>query len=830
MESFTTPNIYRIRLAVILITVALIILAFALFFQPGQKQRTIPLNLAGASPNETYIVDIYDSNGVPVKRQQGAGNGDAFTFDEPSNGSIIARVTDSQGRSWTSGLINDSSLNEISWTETTPQNPLPLAIFNITDLLDNGTVVMLPNGINVTPGNEVHAGKCCTVLAVFPCEGTTCARLDCSLNGRIGHELRVFNHISECLVYANHRNDQNPQLHEPANESPNTPPRINETGCIGTKGDFDGDGILNLTDLATLKQDLDYLQRYGAYPQNLNLPCADVNGDGYTTDEDYICLEGLIEGTFGHSTDCPVCNKTSPIEVCHDGSDNDCDGQTDRETYNNQQQTFYGSAESPVDICGCNELTLCNWIYDIDGIEGISSKDDQKWCVSVSGLNGGSYKWYSDKELECTVSRYRWTMQSNCYCLDYTCTNTDGFWLWKDLYHFGFTDEPSQISGFDDFGVKWARPHPGPFRWNAIESNEGTYDFSDADKYVHSAQESGVLTIATIWPYVDWDQRNSGGQGCFASGFDDYLPKSRCKPSDLVKYSNFVTALVERYDGDGYDDMPGLECPIMYWEVINEPETGSDTSASLVFFRGTPQDYLEVLKATSKAIKTANKHALVLNGGTTGSDRDYGRNYWADVFALGGERYFEIGNFHGGDAADNDFFWFNLFRTAGRAFEKGGLVGIWVTEFDVVMENDDQAAQAREIVQWQATRFASGMDKSLYTFYSLSGNGTDEFSTSDRALIYNGVRRQAYYAMRTIIEKLDGFSRAVRLAENTYKFYVGDSVVYVIWHYDNQGDLSQISGELSGRVIVTDMLGNETAMDMSEVSVGADPIYIEPAS
>ena len=37
------------------------------------------------------------------------------------------------------------------------------------------------------------------------------------------------------------------------------------------------------------------------------------------------------------------------------------------------------------------------------------------------------------------------------------------------------------------------------------------------------------------------------------------------------EYQDFVKQLVERYDGDGIDDMPGLKNPIKYWQIDNEP-------------------------------------------------------------------------------------------------------------------------------------------------------------------------------------------------------------------------------------------------------------------
>ncbi len=165
----------------------------------------------------------------------------------------------------------------------------------------------------------------------------------------------------------------------------------------------------------------------------------------------------------------------------------------------------------------------------------------------------------------------------------------------------------------DELNVHWERPHPGPFIWGEIEKDEGTYDWSAVDKYITDVQNNGVLFVATIWPYANWDQEQCHEKLPNTRRLFSILGDYRGKPCDPEAYQRFVKVLVERYDGDGVDDMPGLKYPIKYWEVINEPEmVGSGT-----FFKGDPQtsDYLEVLQTTHDAIKETDPQAKVLNRG-----------------------------------------------------------------------------------------------------------------------------------------------------------------------------------------------------------------------
>ena len=50
------------------------------------------------------------------------------------------------------------------------------------------------------------------------------------------------------------------------------------------------------------------------------------------------------------------------------------------------------------------------------------------------------------------------------------------------------------------------------------------------------------------------------------------VTKYLSKPCSMDDYKTFLLKLVDRYDGDGSNDMPGLTKPIKYWDVMNEPE------------------------------------------------------------------------------------------------------------------------------------------------------------------------------------------------------------------------------------------------------------------
>jgi len=149
---------------------------------------------------------------------------------------------------------------------------------------------------------------------------------------------------------------------------------------------------------------------------------------------------------------------------------------------------------------------------------------------------------------------------------------------------------PDHFEYLSDLGVYWQRPHAGPFIWNKIEKVSGTYNWDDADFEVTRSQYYGLNILATIWPFADWDQStcNTKLSSKDSQRFFE-LGMYRGKPCDMTAYKNFVKKLVERYDGDGVDDMPNLIIPIKYWEVSNEPSMQED----LVFFKGKSSDYFK---------------------------------------------------------------------------------------------------------------------------------------------------------------------------------------------------------------------------------------------
>ena len=218
---------------------------------------------------------------------------------------------------------------------------------------------------------------------------------------------------------------------------------------------------------------------------------------------------------------------------------------------------------------------------------------------------------------------------------------------------------------------QWVRPHPGPFVWNKIEKEQGKFSWQETDEYVVYAQEHNQTIIATIWPYSNWEQKSckrKKSRSPFGKRFSKYLSK----PCSMDDYKKFLLALVDRYDGDGSNDMPGLTKPIIYWEIMNEPEFK-------MFFRGKKEEFVEIFNFSSKTIKEKQKDAVIIMAGAAGMFPE-NKKFWKSALPKIKEN-FDIANIHHISTPEGKCdkeFWVDEFSSLLKSLKINK--PIWVTE------------------------------------------------------------------------------------------------------------------------------------------------------
>ena len=187
----------------------------------------------------------------------------------------------------------------------------------------------------------------------------------------------------------------------------------------------------------------------------------------------------------------------------------------------------------------------------------------------------------------------------------------------------------SEAAGLaQSLGARWTRGHTVAFprlsfdRWKAEDKSWERFD-----TWIRHVQDADLKPVAMIGPWP-------GNQTHL------YTDAFVLSPAEKEGYTAFVRAAVERYDGDGIEDMPGLKKPVQYWEIDNEPDLknapGFGRRARSGF--STPSQFGEILVLTAQAIREANPQARILQGGIGRPSQIHGHEYFRALFKVPGVR------------------------------------------------------------------------------------------------------------------------------------------------------------------------------------------------
>lgn len=324
---------------------------------------------------------------------------------------------------------------------------------------------------------------------------------------------------------------------------------------------------------------------------------------------------------------------------------------------------------------------------------------------------------------------------------------------------FGFVRNADSIEQekIKDTGATWLRPNFGLFVWGVMQKEEGApIDFSKTDELVRSAQKEGLNLSITLFPFADWDQKTSGNK-CKVSANDTGLPQKkgdfetpglpyyRCNPNNWIAYQRWLTAVVERYDGDGKEDMPGLKIPIHYYEIGNEPDLTKDpiSGEGTVYYLDTPENYAVLLQKTYPTIKMADHKTQVLIAALAGVQPEFVK-YWKRIFSVPKiADYFDIANIHCISAPNQD----KNDPTSMSANDLNVTVyknlllsykitkPIWVTEAENIQGNN-VAENVNRLKESVANALKNGAEKIFFTGASFSNDPmryTSEILISEKA-------------------------------------------------------------------------------------------------
>lgn len=346
-----------------------------------------------------------------------------------------------------------------------------------------------------------------------------------------------------------------------------------------------------------------------------------------------------------------------------------------------------------------------------------------------------------------------------------------------------------------DIGVRWTRPEFYAL-WGIIQKTDadiqkGIFDWKEND-YVFGTVPKDIGIVGNI----------GGIESKTIKGKDPFPRTFRFQSKNLEdKYIYFVKRLVERYDGDGIDDMPGLQNPIRYWQVDNEPD----------FSTLDIEGYANLMEITYKAIKAACPKCKVIMGGLAQADKGFNTFFLPVLEKLRG-RYVDIFDFHLYGPAGT-WYHYKLVNMIKTGLLKNGFkdTEVWILETGTYsgkpqvgtsgsskVPEQTEKQQAADLIKRYVFALSLGIKKIFWAFGIVEGftdKGNHEFD--HMGLMYQRnpektgrdyeIKKLAYYTYKMMTEKLEGcnFSdiKSLNLSEGVYAYEFNKSgkSVYVLW-------------------------------------------------
>ena len=363
-----------------------------------------------------------------------------------------------------------------------------------------------------------------------------------------------------------------------------------------------------------------------------------------------------------------------------------------------------------------------------------------------------------------------------------------------------------------ELGVSWARlvGYVFYFRW----VTEKDKLLQELDEEITSFQNAGVSMVLNfgVCPPLHFVKEGTLNP-------DDYLEKDSYFPKNKTGFSSFVKAIVERYDGDGIDDMPGLKKQTIWWQIENEPCSGP---------QATHKGFAELMKLGYSAIKAANPEAKVLIAGFGQTpvdssldshelpivEENYTKHYLEVIRAC--ENSFDVFDIHYFFKKD----WWGHLEKAIKRIRKDLVaagfdekIPIVMTEFgtysgkpkisaqlaDLYYPKQSERIQASELVKNYVVAFGSGVQKIFWAWGILEGFKSDECFFDFTGLVYDGkydgdggegVKKVAFFTLKRMIALLKYWNGQLPKKVSTesgviaFRFPVGDdgkNAIIAVW-------------------------------------------------
>jgi hypothetical protein len=189
---------------------------------------------------------------------------------------------------------------------------------------------------------------------------------------------------------------------------------------------------------------------------------------------------------------------------------------------------------------------------------------------------------------------------------------------WTDAKHDLLLARLASIGAGCDINVNalaggWQGMQPGPDR---------KIDFTVTDRIVGLFGKYRFSLTWNLFPNAAWAfPHKPACRPDTVLGVPLYAKHCAPEPGFESQWSGYVKAVVERYDGDGLDDMPGLRVPVLFYVMTGEirfGKTGNGDGEQGPFWYDSIEALLRLHRITLEAIREADPDGstrLVSSGG-----------------------------------------------------------------------------------------------------------------------------------------------------------------------------------------------------------------------
>ena len=143
--------------------------------------------------------------------------------------------------------------------------------------------------------------------------------------------------------------------------------------------------------------------------------------------------------------------------------------------------------------------------------------------------------------------------------------------------------------------------------WREVEAQPYAYRWTPLDMRVVQLQRMGIDPFLTLYSDAQWATRPN------THGVKNGTPLA------MDVWTRFVGVLVERYDGDGLQDAPGLLRPVRYFQVANEWMSSRNRSGG---WAGTHDELIAYINASYRVVKARHPDAVFVLGGIASMNLD----------------------------------------------------------------------------------------------------------------------------------------------------------------------------------------------------------------